>query len=276
VDFRRVEKILNFVAKEALGYLTPESEKYPRRLFDLPDPPPLLFYRGIWREIPLVAVVGTRRPATYTLSFTEDTVRKLVASGYGIVSGGAAGVDSLAHVSAVKNSGYTLCVLGFGLSKARGNLFRRIEESGGALLSEFLPQEEGSRYSFPKRNRLIAALSDFLILPQAGARSGALITARWASALGRKVFVHIGIGKSPHWEGCYTLVREGKGELLRDVEDLLGFGEGDPDLIAFLKTPRSLEEIMEFTAREYGEVCALLTELELQGKVRRIGALFCS
>ncbi len=277
VDLRRVEEILNLVEREALGYLTPESEKYPRKLFVLPDPPPLLFYRGALKETPLVAVVGPRRPTTYTLSFTEDTVRKLVSAGYGIVSGGAPGVDSLAHTSAVKNSGYTLCVLGFGLLKARGKLFRRIEESGGTLLSEFLPQEEGSRYTFPKRNRLIAALSDFLILPEAGARSGALITARWCRALGRGVFVHIGIGRSPSWEGCYTLLREGKGELLRDVEDLIGSRkEEDSDLIAFLKTPRSLEEIMEFTARGYGEICALLTELELQGKVRRIGSLFCS
>jgi len=274
VNPRRVRDVLRTVEREGLGYLTMEGERYPKRLLDLPDPPPVLFYRGTLRDPPLVAVVGPRKPTHYTVSFTREAVETFVRGGYGVVSGGAVGVDSAAHLTAVENSGYTVCVLGFGLLKARGGLFRRIEGSGGLLLSELLPQEGGSRYTFPKRNRLIAALCELLLVPEAGAGSGALITARYAADLGRRVFVHIGIGRSPAWEGCYRLLREGRGELVKGAEEILNVcGESSP-LIEFLRTPRSLEEIMAFTSASYEEVCTLLTELELKGKVRRTGSLF--
>ncbi len=276
VNPHRVRDVLRTVEREGLGYLTMDGERYPGRLLDLPDPPPVLFYRGVLRDVPLAAVVGPRRPTPYTLSFTRDTVSALVGAGYGVVSGGAVGVDSTAHLTAVENSGYTVCVLGCGLLKARGRLFRRVESAGGLLLSEFLPEEEGSKHTFPKRNRVIASLCTFLVLPEAGVGSGALITARYAARLGRRVFIHIGIGRSPAWEGCYTLLREGVGELLRDVGEILNAStghSGDP-LLEFLRTPRSFEEIMAFTSASYEEVCALLTELELAGKVRRLGSLF--
>jgi len=118
-------------------------------------------------------------------------------------------------------------------------------------------------------------LCEFLIIPEAHARSGALITARCALSLGRKVLVHIGIGKSSAWDGCYTLLREGA-EVFKCIEDVLGLEEGSSELLDFLRIPRSVEEIMEFTGADYDRICTLLTELELQGKVRRMGSLFCA
>jgi len=188
--------------------LTLEDDGYPSALRSLNDPPPLIFLSGSLKDPPLVGVVGTRKPTNYTLNFIEELVGMAVSRGYGVVSGGAVGVDSHAHLSAVKNSGYTLCILGFGLLKARGRIFDRIREAGGSLVSEFLPHERGDRYTFPKRNRLIAALSEFVVIPEASGKSGSLITAKYAVDQGKKVYVHIGIGRSSNWDGCYRLLSE--------------------------------------------------------------------
>jgi len=110
VNPERLDRVLKTVEREGISYVTLESRDYPRRLLDLPDPPPVLFYRGKLRDTPLAGVVGPRKPTAYTVSFVEDTVAKLVRAGYGTVSGGAAGVDSVAHISAFENSGYTVCV----------------------------------------------------------------------------------------------------------------------------------------------------------------------
>ncbi len=275
-NHKRIQKITFKIYKEKIKFTTLEDENYPSLLKNLPDPPPILFYKGNFKDTPLIGVVGPRNPNPYTLSFVEDTVTKLILKGYGIVSGGAKGVDSKAHLSAVERNGYTVCVLGFGILNTKGGIFERIEKSGGLLLSEFLPEERASKYTFPKRNRLISALSHFLIVPEAGINSGSLITARYAHDYGKKVFVHIGIGRSSAWDGCYALIKEGIAELMKNIEDVIGAeSERDP-LLDFLKIPRSVEEIMEFTSGNYEEVCSLLTQLEMEGKVKRIGSFFCS
>ena len=242
----------------------------------LEDPPPVLFYRGELRECPLVGVVGTRKPNSYTHKFVKDIVRDSLASGYGVVSGGAVGVDTWAHEETIKNSGYGVCILGFGLLKARGSLFERLLKSNGVLISELMPYESGDKFTFPKRNRLIAGMSEFLIVPEAGSKSGALITARYAHKLGKKVFVHIGIGRSSNWDGCYKLLKEGTAEILKDGSDIFGESREDTPLEEFLKTPRTISEVAEFLGCGESQAIETLTTLELEGKVHRIGALFSS
>ncbi|EDP76292.1 DNA-processing protein DprA [Hydrogenivirga sp. 128-5-R1-1] len=277
-DEKVYEEVLRAVESGSIYVITLEDEEYPSALKRIKDPPPLVFLRGSLRKLPLVGIVGTRKPTPYTLNFVEELVSMAVSRGYGVVSGGAAGVDSKAHLSAVENSGYTLCILGFGILKARGKVFESISESGGALLSEFLPHERGDRHTFPKRNRLIAALSEFIVVPEAGGSSGSLITADHAVKQGKKVYAHIGIGRSSSWDGCYRLVREGKAELIKDGSHVFGVKENSESepLLEFLRIPRSLDDVKTFLGVDDSEALKLLTELELEGKIKRLGSFFSS
>jgi DNA processing protein len=283
VDRRGIEKVLEVVEKEDITCFTIEDPLYPEKLRELSDPPPVIFLKGRLKDLPFAGVVGTRNPTSYTELLVEDTVKHLIDEGFGIVSGGAVGVDSKAHETALERGGYTLCVLGYGLMRARYYLLKRIVDKGGGVLSEFLPYEKGDKFTFPKRNRLIAVLSDFIVIPEAGSRSGSLITARVANRYGRGVFVHIGIGRSSNWDGCYELLREGKAAIFKEPEDITGHRsdqveetivEREDPLIEFLETPRTFEEILDFTGATEGDLMALLTELELQGKLRRMGAMY--
>ncbi len=277
VDETRIGEILKIVESEGIGFITLEDDKYPPQLKGIPDPPPILFYRGVLRELPLIGVVGTRKPTHYTLNLVDEVVKSAVMEGNGVVSGGAKGVDTRAHTSTIEQNGYTVCVLGFGILRAKGGLIERIEKSGGLILSEFLPTKEAGKHTFPRRNRIIAGLTRFLIIPEAGIKSGALITASYAFKYGRKVFVHIGLGGSSNWDGCYRLVREGKAELFKDAKDIFGTNvEDSSPLLEFLKIPRTYEEIRDFIGKDDSETLSILTELEMKGKVRRIGSHYTS
>ncbi len=285
VDRKGVEEILRIVEREGIGSLTMEDSDYPQALLELSDPPPILFYRGLIKYPPLAGVVGTRNPTSYTELLVEELVRDLVEEGFGIVSGGAVGVDSKAHESALEAGGYTLCLLGYGLLRARHYLMKKICDGGGAVVSEFLPYERGDRFTFPKRNRLIAVMSSFVVIPEAGARSGSLITADIASGYGRKVFVHIGIGRSSSWDGCYRLLKEGRAIIFKDAGDITGHHKKETtaereeeadSLLEFLETPRTFEEILDFLSVSDREAMALLTTYEIEGKVRRQGAMYTS
>lgn len=276
VNERRVERTLKLLVEEGVKALSLSDSAYPEGIRSIPDPPPVIFYRGCIKKVDLLGVVGSRKVTAYTLNWMDNFVREVVKHGLGVVSGGAPGTDSKAHLSAIENSGYTVCVLGFGILKARGSLFKRIEESGGLLISEFDPLEEGGKFTFPRRNRLIASLSKMLIIPQAGERSGALITADFANKYGKKVYVHIGIGSSSSWDGCYELVREGKAELLKGPQELFRECKGryEDELTEFLKTPRLFDEVVSFLKTSEDEALSKLTELEMEGKVRKTGSYY--
>ncbi len=273
VNEKEIKRVLGLVEKEGINFVTLESENYPQKLIDIEDPPPVVFYRGELKNVPLAGIVGTRKPTGYTVGLVKSTASKVVRAGMGVVSGGAKGVDWLAHEGAVESGGFTVCILGYGILKTPGYILNRLEKSNAVLLSEFPPLKSADRYTFPKRNRLIAAMGEFIFIPEAGAKSGSLITANYALKYGKKVYVHIGIGSSDSWEGCYRLLKEGKAEIVKDIEEVLkttAFG-GD-NLINFLKTPRTVEELMEHTGKSYQEVNMFLTQLEIEGKVRKLGS----
>ena len=275
IDERTIEKVIKVVEREGIKVTTLEEDTYPSKLHEIPDPPPILFYRGNI-SIPYSAgVVGARKPNAYTLRWVEDLVSGLSNKGIGVVSGGAQGVDRCAHEKAISMGLHTTCVLGFGILQAKGSLFDAILRSGGLILSEFLPNRGGDKFTFPKRNRIIAALSEFLVVPEASSKSGSLITARYAMEYGKKVYVHIGIGKSSSWDGCYKLLEEGA-KLVKDHSHILGVPQASSGLEEFLRTPRTLEEIADYMNVSPQEAMVRLTDLELEGKVKRMGSFFCA
>jgi DNA processing protein len=172
----------------------------PARLKDLREPPTELYVHGDWPVGPVVCVVGTRIPSRAGAQFTHELCCQLAREGVVVASGGAEGIDTAAHEGA-HEGGATLVVAPAGFERPfpEGNaeLFRRIAEGGGAYVSEHAPREPAKRHVFFRRNALLVALSDLVIVAESPFRSGARNAAHWARRLGRPAFV---VPHSP-WNG---------------------------------------------------------------------------
>ncbi len=172
--------------------VTPDDPVYPRRLLELYDPPAVLFACGTFESAagPAVAIVGTRNPSSYGLQVARATAATCARAGVAVVSGLARGIDAAAHEGALEGGGRTVAVLGTGIDIAYPRMHKSLQDRiahEGLLLTEQLPGDRGHAGTFPKRNRLIAALADVTVVVEAGDRSGALITADHAMELGRTV-----------------------------------------------------------------------------------------
>jgi DNA processing protein len=201
------------------------DEGYPPALLDLPTPPRVLWAIGESAVLrpPVVAIVGTRKATPYGLRTTREIAGALARAGACIVSGMARGIDGMAHVAALDAHGYTVAVLGTGVDIAypagHRPLHARIREHG-LLLSEELPGAHAGPGSFPRRNRLIAALASITIVVEAGTKSGAKITATDALDLGRTVAAVPGPIDAPQSAGTNSLIRDGA-TIIADVADAL-------------------------------------------------------
>ncbi len=179
----RLEAEVRLMREAGVRYWVPDTHPGLARLGGYA--PRLLFVRGeMDPTAPAVAVVGTRHPDEYGVEVARRLGRVLGRAGVTVVSGGARGVDQTAHEAALDAGGRTIVVFGGGLGRPHppslGPLFERVVRSGSALVSEYPVKAPPSRWHFPERNRLIAALADAVVVVQAGAQSGALITAEWA------------------------------------------------------------------------------------------------
>lgn len=283
---------------------------YPLPLGDLPDPPVVLYATGPWKLAagPRVAVVGTRRATDYGRRAARDLGSALAAAGCSVVSGMARGVDAEAHRGALDAGGGTVGILGSGLEHeypaSNRALYRRMRRDG-ALVTEFPPSLPPAPGLFPRRNRIIAALAEVIVVVQAGGRSGALITADLGLDLGREVFAVPGPVGAPGSVGVHRLLRDGAG-LAASPDDVLaaveavparvpppgsadeggegaggsgGSGAGaqdrggeDPELV-WRHVEAGVEHadrIAAATGLPPGRVLAALTELELAGRVRAL------
>jgi DNA processing protein len=186
---------------------------FPRPLVGLPDIPPALLVWGALQERDrfAVGVVGTRQPSAYGRMVAERFTRDLCEAGLTIVSGGALGIDTVAHRTALEAGGRTVAILGSGLGSPypaeNRALFRRIAEAGGAVVSQYAWDATPDQWRFPVRNRLIAAWGLGVLVVEAPAQSGALITARLAAEYGREVFAVPGSIDNPKSKGCHALIK---------------------------------------------------------------------
>jgi DNA processing protein len=202
-----------------------EEPEYPARLRELADPPLVAFFRGLAAaaDPPAVAIVGTRRPSAYGLRVAAALARQCAGAGVTVVSGLAQGIDGAAHLAALEAGGRTVAVLGTGLDVFYPRGHRALQErigGEGLLVSELPPGETGHSGTFPRRNRLIAALADVTVVVEAGERSGALITADHAVELGRTVAVVPHAIDAVTARGSNALLKSGA-EPIVDVADVL-------------------------------------------------------
>jgi DNA processing protein len=221
---RRARRELKRCRELGIRLVTIKDSDYPAALAELPDRPPLLYLRG---ELPQrafrVAIVGSRSPTAYGKRVAAGLASGLAVRGIEVVSGGARGIDTIAHRAALTEGGRTVAVLGSGLSKPyppeNGSLFGEIAGSG-ALVSELPLEGEPRSEHFPRRNRLISGLSAAVVVVEAAARSGTSITAAHALEQGREVLAVPGPVSSRKSEGCHKLIQQGA-KLIQNIEDIL-------------------------------------------------------
>lgn len=203
------------------------ASSYPEELAELGDQTPAtLWMRGSSDMLavrPRVAIVGTRRATSYGLRVTRELAASVARAGGSVVSGLAAGIDGAAHRAALENDGATVAVLGTGIDKSFPVGNRGLQDeiaNRGAVLSELDREDHGTRFTFPQRNRIIAALASVVLVVEAPARSGALDTVRHALKLGRTIAAVPGPIDQPQSVGSNELIRDGS-QVITSAEDLL-------------------------------------------------------
>lgn len=295
--------LIKLCRHEDISIISINDSRYPERLRTIHDPPQILYVKGTLqaRDAFSIAVIGTRRMSPYGKKMTERLVRQLVHAGFTIISGLALGIDGIAHSTALAENGRTLAVLGGGLKKMyppeHFELFERIIEKGGAVISEYHPLMSPNRGTFPQRNRIVSGLSLGVLVVEAPEKSGAMITARLANEQGRDVFAVTGPSDSFNSRGCHALIKDGAilTEKVEDIIESLGPMEreialGETGLS--VKNPKELdlndferfilkkidelgpikpEDLIEKTQLEPGQVLAAIWVLEKREIIQRIG-----
>lgn len=249
-------KIIENAGARILFYL---DKDYPSRLKQCYDAPVVLFCKGsAGPERPRVlSVVGSRRATAAGKLLCQSLIRDLAEYNPLIVSGLAYGIDVTAHRAALKNGLPTLGVLGHGLGSIYPPAHYRISREiigRGALLSEFLHDAPAAPENFPRRNRIIAGLSDATVVIEAGEKGGALITAGIASSYDRDVFALPGRVNDANAAGCLRLIRDQKAQLITRASDLawyLGWDSSGPPLV-------KNDHHLEYLSKEEQEILEMI------------------
>jgi DNA processing protein len=212
------------MAKSGADFITARDPAYPRLLKEINDPPIGLYRRGGYGfDQPCIAIVGSRRTTLYGQATAKRFGAELARLGFCVASGLARGIDTAAHEGALSVGGKTAAVLGTGpdivYPPENLDLYRRIAESG-AILSEFPFGRRADRQSFAMRNRIIAGMSEAVVVIESDVSGGAMITARFAGEQGRLLFAVPGRIDQGSSAGCHQLIRDGA-TLLTSVDDIL-------------------------------------------------------
>ncbi len=265
-------------------------EDFPSRLKEIPDRPKKLFLKGEFppEDFKWLAIVGSRKYSSYGRDVCEKLIRGLRDQPIVIISGLALGIDSITLETALETKLKTVGVPGSGLNEkvlyppASKNLSERILENGGALISEFEPTQEATKWTFPQRNRIMAGLADAVLVIEAEEKSGTMITARLASEYNRDVLTVPGSIFSENTSGPHKLIKLGAG-LIRKSEDILealgldsetknetdlsDLSELEKEIWEILKEPKSKEEIFDHFSAETSEISGALSILEIKGLI---------
>jgi DNA processing protein len=295
----RAEKELSFTEKNRIRLYAITENDYPHRLRECQDAPVVFYYKGSADPdaAKIISIVGTRRISDYGRKLTESLIGDLSAMfpDLIIVSGLAYGVDVCAHRSALKNNLPTLGVLAHGLDRIYPAVHRNIAvgmiEAGGGLLTDFASGTNPDRENFPRRNRLVAGLSDATIVVESAEKGGSLITADIAFSYGREVYTFPGRVTDPFSAGCNRLIRTNKAGLITSAKDLtrslygetgakthpvqytIGFPERPDHPIIRLLAEKGAFQINELSSEmnlPVHKLSSMLFELELEGHIKSL------
>jgi len=266
--------------------VTLADSDYPQALLNIPDPPLLLYVKGLLALLnqPALAIVGSRNATPQGLRNAEAFAQSLSEAGLCIISGMAHGIDAAAHRGALRGRSSSIAVIGTGLDKvypAANRDLAHMLASQGALISEFPLGTPPLAANFPRRNRIISGMSVGCLVAEASLQSGSLITARLALEQGRDVFAIPGSIHSPQSKGCHALLKQGA-KLVETAQDILEELSGVPALLAqhideentdlFLLDQIGFDpiDVNTLSARcslTIGELSAMLLALELSGRI---------
>lgn len=221
----RIERTLAWAAQDGNHLFTLADAHYPRALLDIPDPPLMLYAKGRTELLskPSLAVVGSRNATTQGIINAEKFSEALSEAGLTIISGMALGIDTAAHNGGLRGPGSTVAVIGTGADivyPARNRDLAHRIAAGGCILSEYPLGMQAIASNFPRRNRIISGLAHGVLVIEAAAQSGSLITARMAGDQGREVFAIPGSIHSPLSKGCHLLIKQGA-KLVESAQDIL-------------------------------------------------------
>ena len=293
----RIDRTLTWAAQPHNHVRTLADDDYPPSLLTIADPPPLLYAKGRLDLLtrPAIAIVGSRNATKQGMENAERFAQALSAAGLTVISGMALGIDAsahqgaLLHAAAARGSGSTVAVTGTGLDLVyparHRDLAHKIADAG-CLLSEYPLGTPAIASNFPRRNRIISGLSLGVLVVEAAAQSGSLITARSAVEQGREVFAIPGSIHSPLSKGCHLLIRQGA-KLVESAQDILEELRWNSDsspvmtsvpatqddslcnalLTAAGYDPVSVDQLAERSNLSAAEVQAGLLTLELDGKI---------
>ena len=225
-SFTGSEKEIEFIEQYKIAPLFITDKNYPQRLRNCYDSPALLFYRGNadLNTSKIVGIVGTRNNSEYGKNICEQLVQDLQEQNILIVSGLAFGIDTIAHKTALKNNLQTIGVLAHGLDTLypaqNKSLAKQMIEQGG-LLTEFMSGTNPDKQNFPKRNRIVAGISDAIVVIETGKKGGSLITAELANGYNKDIFAIPGRCNDSKSEGCNFLIKNNKAALITCANDLL-------------------------------------------------------
>lgn len=288
------EAVTALLEKKGIAFVHYGSPGYPEMLKNIPDPPPGLFIRGkiTASDDQAIAVVGSRKATRYGLTVAAKLAGELAGAGVTVVSGMARGIDTAAHRGALAAGGRTIAVLGCGVDvvypRENAGLMEEISLSG-AVVSEFPLQEKPESWHFPVRNRIISGLSMGVVVVEAAARSGALITADFALDQGRDVMAVPGNITSELSRGTNRLIRQGAkpvedaGDILEEMglERLFRVDDRKDPVVnlspeekavsnIISSEPVTLDELVDRSGLPAQKVLVALTFLEMKGSVRQL------
>lgn len=291
-DAGKVAAYAEELRRNDITYIYPGHKLYPGKLYDIPDPPMLLFAAGdVLADLdPAVAVVGARKASVYGREAANRLSGELAASGVTIVSGMALGIDGAAHRAAMKAGGKTVAVLGSGINvpypRENYDIYHDIRNGGGVVLSECGLDIRPDAFRFPYRNRIISGLSSGVLIVEAREKSGSLITADQALEQGREVYAVPGRITDSGSRGCNRLIRMGA-VCVTQVEDILDeMGINRAESKAFNKNllapaekkvyscvrleSRHIDDICFETGISVSEVTQILYELEQKRLIKQL------
>ena len=292
-SFSFAEKELAKAKKENVQLLFFTEKEYPSRLKQIPDAPSLLYAKGkIDFENPkTVGIVGTRQATSYGKECVEQLVKDLLPHDPLIISGLAYGIDIQAHKEALKNKLATIGVMGSGIDyiypAPHKDVARKMQEHGG-LVTEHAFGTTPDAHNFPARNRIVAALSDAVVIVEAAEKGGALITADIANSYNKDVFAYPGNISQSHSAGCNNLIKTNKAHLItsaKDIEYIMGWnadavqkktvaldlGSFEPDEQTVLRIlydnnkQLTIDEISWRANIPVGQLASILLTLEFKG-----------
>jgi len=288
------DKFLTEVTDRGIKYYTFDNPNYPEQLKEISNPPIVLYYKGNVESCNLertIAVVGSRKASYNAKESVEKVLSELEGTDLCIVSGLASGIDTTAHRCALKHHLKTIGVIASGFDytypAANKDLYREIEEIGGAVVTEYYPTFEPLKFRFPERNRIVSGLSYGTLVAEASLKSGALITANLTLEQGRELMCIPGIITNPNTEGIYKLLKNGA-TLVTCAEDILealnweikpaqqlkmdlsGLNNDEKKVIEAVEIEeKSFDEILNQTGINTNDLLILLTTLELKGFIKQ-------